>query len=470
MPSYLLTWNPELSGKDVLQQLRSSPRKDWSCGHRRELPVGSRVYLLKQGPEPRGIVASGFTIGPVFSHRHWDPSKAKTQTNANYVPVVFDVVLPEKKLLSKAQLTRGQLRSVRWDTQISGIQLDSHSESALYDRWEKHAKNQLRSAGREQRQQLLLLAKAVRKRLTGVKAVSLGSGEVDETWSDGYFIVIGTAKSDPHLTLELWVDRFTGFHRPTFQWCTSSTKVERVEAAERAAAPLLSTATLHRTSLLGEASTLRMDPPLPDHHYERPLLEVYRDREQAYFGVFTKRQPSRSSELASMAGDAARFFEIVSSSVAEAQAHERRERRLGFMPSSPGSAQEAAVEAAERRRESRGRTLISAAARKALELYGMDKARAWLRTKYPGCSIEDVSSRQAVDLVCTTSAGVLHVEVKCTQRDGSRITLTRNEVELARRRHQNDGTAGRLRCDFEGGSRAAKCNGRRRASAEAVAC
>jgi hypothetical protein len=62
----------------------------WSCGNTRKIGVGDRVFLLRQGVEPRGIVASGVVIEPPYEDLHWDPNASEP---ALYVDVEFDALL-----------------------------------------------------------------------------------------------------------------------------------------------------------------------------------------------------------------------------------------------------------------------------------------------------------------------------------------------------------------------------------------
>ena len=119
MPTYLLTWNPDRKHRwDDLQALLKGGSKDWSCGTRKSIPIGSRVFLLKQGPEPRGIVASGFTSSAVYTKEHWDSERANTGAKQNCVNVQFDTVRgPDPDdLLHRSLLDKGPLASVKWNT------------------------------------------------------------------------------------------------------------------------------------------------------------------------------------------------------------------------------------------------------------------------------------------------------------------------------------------------------------------
>jgi len=57
----------------------------WSTGNRRNIPIGSRVYLVRLGREPKGIIASGWTASEVYPDKHWDRAKRDAGEEAYYV-------------------------------------------------------------------------------------------------------------------------------------------------------------------------------------------------------------------------------------------------------------------------------------------------------------------------------------------------------------------------------------------------
>ena len=83
MSTYLLTWNPsrwswpELARAAYLVREEGSALQRWSVGNTRKIGVGDRVFLLRQGVEPRGIVASGVVIEPPYEDLHWDPNASE---------------------------------------------------------------------------------------------------------------------------------------------------------------------------------------------------------------------------------------------------------------------------------------------------------------------------------------------------------------------------------------------------------
>ncbi|GIG30215.1 hypothetical protein [Cellulomonas marina] len=68
MRTFLLTYNPRRwqVPADEWDALRSGTGRgetvpgDWSTGQRRDVDPGDRLFLLRQGSEPRGIVAAGW--------------------------------------------------------------------------------------------------------------------------------------------------------------------------------------------------------------------------------------------------------------------------------------------------------------------------------------------------------------------------------------------------------------------------
>lgn len=87
-------------------------------------------------------------------------------------------------------------------------------------------------------------------------------------------------------------------------------------------------------------------------------------------------------------------------------------------------------ETAVRRSAEGQRFMLSAAARRAVELH----AQGMVEEHFVGLNyeVEDVSTTQSYDLRCTRNGKELHIEVKGTTSQGKSVFLTRNEVEHAR--------------------------------------
>ncbi len=140
MSTYLLTWNPNrwnwtdlvLTAHRVREE--GSAVVQWSCGNTRKIEAGDRVFLLRQGVEPRGIVASGTVIEPPYEDVHWDESAPKP---ALYVDVELDALLdPDSEdVLPRELLNEPPFSAMHWNAQSSGTTIPAHVAAALTEAW-----------------------------------------------------------------------------------------------------------------------------------------------------------------------------------------------------------------------------------------------------------------------------------------------------------------------------------------------
>src|SRR5688572_1154272 len=99
MPSYALTWNPaEFPYADLSQRAmenRAGARIviSWGAGTRREYTAGDRIFMLRQGTEPRGVFGSGTALGKVTQGPHFNQERAARGDQSYYVPVSLDTLL-----------------------------------------------------------------------------------------------------------------------------------------------------------------------------------------------------------------------------------------------------------------------------------------------------------------------------------------------------------------------------------------
>ena len=47
----------------------------WSCGNTKQIEKGDRVFLIRLGIEPKGIIGSGWVVKPPYFDQHWDSQK-----------------------------------------------------------------------------------------------------------------------------------------------------------------------------------------------------------------------------------------------------------------------------------------------------------------------------------------------------------------------------------------------------------
>ena len=146
MAAYLLTWNPKnwtwADLPEIAEKLSQGlPVHDrWSCGNNRSIEVGSRVFLLRQGVEPKGIVASGWTTRAPFPEPHWDPDRAAAGDLAYYIEFAADAIVNPAiaSPLDVRTFDSGPLAEVYWDTPASGNSLPDAAAYALSSAWSTH--------------------------------------------------------------------------------------------------------------------------------------------------------------------------------------------------------------------------------------------------------------------------------------------------------------------------------------------
>ena len=134
--SWLLIWNPtrfDLSRlKKELKELRQkgSTEFSWSCSRTKGIEVGDRVFLMRVGDEPRGLVASGYATGFPEERPHWEDEAKVT----NYVPVKWEWFDPVP-LIFREELDEPQFAGVKWSPQASGIRIKGEAADNLEREW-----------------------------------------------------------------------------------------------------------------------------------------------------------------------------------------------------------------------------------------------------------------------------------------------------------------------------------------------
>lgn len=143
MPTYLLTWNAKKWPWEAIQAtiegiaLRGYHEETWSCGRNQRILAGDRIFILRQGKEPRGIVASGWASSAVYLGEHWKTGDGARAPLARYVDVRLDALFDaeHEPIYRREWLTKPELSCVHWDTQVSGIAIAPSAATALETEW-----------------------------------------------------------------------------------------------------------------------------------------------------------------------------------------------------------------------------------------------------------------------------------------------------------------------------------------------
>jgi hypothetical protein len=143
----IVTWNPD-KGKwhergeyqDAIERTaRGEPAQvvDWSTGNRRRgVSAEDRVFLLQQGNQGRGIIASGTVVREIYQAKHWDPDRSGEL--ANNVDVRWDRVVRVEDALPVDELRRQLPAGHNWSFQRSGVLIGAKFANRLEDLWSNH--------------------------------------------------------------------------------------------------------------------------------------------------------------------------------------------------------------------------------------------------------------------------------------------------------------------------------------------
>lgn len=146
MTAYLMTMNPASLSTDDPETLTfldeqarrfregESLEASWWSTRTKSHEAGACVYLLRQGVEPRGIIASGtLPTGEV------EPGESfrGDGSEIDYVWIEWDAVLDPEQALPLAEL-KALAPATYWSPMASGSRIKPADEAAVADAWNDH--------------------------------------------------------------------------------------------------------------------------------------------------------------------------------------------------------------------------------------------------------------------------------------------------------------------------------------------
>lgn len=149
METWLLTWNPKYydwssPGDDdeqidrLIQRINAGehPQMEWSCGVNKKIQEGDRLYIMRLGVEPKGIVASGTALSATYAMPHWDPVKAASGEWRQYIKMEFDKIrnADAEKILPLG-LLRVMSPETHWTPICSGMHIINEVAEKLEAVW-----------------------------------------------------------------------------------------------------------------------------------------------------------------------------------------------------------------------------------------------------------------------------------------------------------------------------------------------
>jgi 5-methylcytosine-specific restriction protein A len=131
-----LIWNPlyfeEAEFESELKEFRKkgSVTFEWNCSRTTGIEAGDRIFLMRVGEEPRGLIGSGYALRKPNEATRWDDETRTT----HYVDVQWDWIDPEPLIL-RAELDQPEFAGVRWSPQSSGILIKGDAAENLEQAW-----------------------------------------------------------------------------------------------------------------------------------------------------------------------------------------------------------------------------------------------------------------------------------------------------------------------------------------------
>lgn len=144
--AWLLSWNPKnwtwtSYAEDRLNTIKGQTVVlPWRINNT-HVVVGDRVYLVRSGDEPRGIIARGTVKSAPYQTPHYDAARADAGEMQQTIDVGFDDIRDPQQdgFLKPSDL--GKLSGDQhWTPQASGIAIRSDVIAPLEDAWSKLAK------------------------------------------------------------------------------------------------------------------------------------------------------------------------------------------------------------------------------------------------------------------------------------------------------------------------------------------
>lgn len=132
MPTFLLTWNPAVWDGEIIDPC------DWSCGNNKRIKVRDRLFLIRQGTEPRGMVASGKALSDVFED---DEGVRRVRMGIDILlDAEIEEIYPRSELIV---LNDGLAEPMNWGVRTSGTRIPDAVATRLEARWREFLSGRL---------------------------------------------------------------------------------------------------------------------------------------------------------------------------------------------------------------------------------------------------------------------------------------------------------------------------------------
>ncbi|WP_083195209.1 McrB family protein [Pararhodobacter sp. CCB-MM2] len=138
---WLLSWNPSRWTWNTLAADRaatiSGKKADnrWRCGSSKPRE-GDRVFLIRTGSPPKGVVAAGKVTRAPYEAEHWEQARSDAGETTRFIDVAFNSVrdATSDEIVSLEQL-QSREPGQEWNPQSSGIEIKAKAARNLERLW-----------------------------------------------------------------------------------------------------------------------------------------------------------------------------------------------------------------------------------------------------------------------------------------------------------------------------------------------
>lgn len=139
--TFLFAWNPtkwewtDFEEDLSLLENRGYVEKRWSCGNSKNIKKGDRIFLVRLGEEPKGLIGSGYAKSSYFQDSHWNEEIDKL---TNYIDIEFDVLFKpsSSRIFGTQYFEKIDPDKIQiWYPQQSGISIKNEIIDSLESNW-----------------------------------------------------------------------------------------------------------------------------------------------------------------------------------------------------------------------------------------------------------------------------------------------------------------------------------------------
>lgn len=148
MNTWLFAWNPKKHSWDdnlySFEELVNEQNQlgytfmKWSCGGTKSIEIGDRIFFIRLGESPKGIIASGFAASKVFQGTHWDKGEDDQGKKANRIHIRLDKISKKRDVCVDISILQNNLPQFHWFIQASGVRIAPEIGISLEQLWSEY--------------------------------------------------------------------------------------------------------------------------------------------------------------------------------------------------------------------------------------------------------------------------------------------------------------------------------------------